>query len=218
MKNRKYDSWGDLTFRYCIDIDYDNHNEGCDCSMICRCSRIENIQIKNVELNEIRNKIIDFYHNQKIKLSYFDIYCLDRLLVINEIYKGDSWYVNVRSGYYGEEIGDVDLIKEKQIREQFEKIISYNTTDKIHTILILEYGYVLEDLLDKRFEICEVSRDDVVLNQKQYYKKIAKTKLYSNYDLPKAICLFDGGKYRVIDGYHRIIDNEDENFEIIVGV
>jgi hypothetical protein len=53
----------------------------------------------------------------------------------------------------------------------------------------------------------------------EYFKKVDKNVIeeYKDRNLPIAVCIRHGDKYRLIDGYHRFVANKDkEKVNIIV--
>ncbi len=86
--------------------------------------------------------------------------------------------------------------------------ISEEETKIIKKILISEYGYLLDSLIDADFSIIEVNTSDIIFPSKRHADNVGKKYLYS-YRKHKicGIVREKGGKYLVIDGYHRITAN-----------
>ena len=93
--------------------------------------------------------------------------------------------------------------------------------DKIPFILLREYGRLLPTLEQKHWMAREVNKNDLVFGAENHYRKLdnAVVDYYQNYpkDLPRGICLPDGERFRIIDGYHRCSAAE-EKLILFVGV
>lgn len=181
---------------------------GCSVEGICRCSTIKDAKVTEV------GDIVSYF----VKLNDFDRYCIDRLLVARKIWDTDNWEVRVCGGYYGQEIEGVFLRNAEKIENEVTELLKLSDSDKIKYVLNLEYGYILDVLENKTFEICEVNKTDIVFGQEGHYKKLNKdiVEKYQNYELPRGVCVWDDLKYRVIDGYHRISACQDKKIKIIL--
>jgi hypothetical protein len=89
-----------------VTVYYDSDRENCNCGSICRCQRIINTKIKEINVFDVTKTIIN---NYKQKLNEIDHYCINRVLTILKVWDPDNWDINVSSGYYGEEIQSVEL-------------------------------------------------------------------------------------------------------------
>lgn len=220
-------------------IEYDTEgsndclNNGCD--DICRCYHINKVVINYINIKTITDSIFDEIFN--IKSSEFkrdnrinqvvygfdkdiDKYCIDRILRINKIYKKDKWISKSGNGYYGDEVLSIEMKKphHEKISNSIDKVLSLSTLkDKIEFLLIEEYGYLIETIKNKEYKIIEIKKEDISFGQEIYRKKITKEEYYTDeqYKLIKGICLFDGMKWTVIDGYHRFVSSEKEIIKII---
>lgn len=226
-------------FKYHINYDVDGHyncsEHGCIDEGICRCYSISDVKILDIDVNYISisifndifdTKTLQYKRNKKLNQLLFnynedvDLYCIDRILRTHYLYDEDSWEVKWSNSYYGDE---VDSIKIKQsIVSKIEKDINNllcltSLKDKIEFILIKEYGKLLDKILEKSYKIIEVNKKDIVFGQELYKETLDPTHYYSdeNYDLIRGICLQDGSKWRVIDGYHRLSSTEKETVKII---
>lgn len=202
--NFQWEPGFDITYSRSTDCE----EHGCPKEGICRCSTIKDARV--IEVGDItRNFGL---------LDEFQRYCVDRLLVARKIWDTDNWEVRVRRGYYGQEIDGVYLENANKIEQEVNELLKLSDTDKIKYVLKLEYGYILDVLENKDFEICEVERSSIIFGQEGHYKKLDKgmVEKYKDYELPRGICIQDGEKYRVIDGYHRISACQDEKVKIIV--
>lgn len=219
--SKKYKYWTKIQFpdNFCysgVDFDYDTERHceeyGCSEDGICRCSTIENIEVKNIDINEIYSTVIDSGQKLRVDLNFkqdeeFINYCVYRLLVINKVYETSSWEVSTCRGYYGEEIDKVQFCDSNTISKQIDTLYNVSAQERIRRILEMEYGFVLESFKGKKFVEKEISVDDIFVGNDSYRKKV-ESGLYKEYpkDLPIGIYLKDGEKYRLIDGYHRFID------------
>lgn len=229
-----------IDFHYNITYDiiggYDCANRGCHDEGICRCFRIDSVDIENVDINSIVLTIYDNIFNVKsteykrdVKLNKIlfgydkeaDLYFIDRLCRIYKIYEEDAWEPEYGSGYYGDEVYKIKLTKSKSdvLTQKIEELFSIqNLKEKCEFILKEEYGYLLDNIKDKSYQIIEVSISDIIFGQDIYQKKIDKNLdfyLDKNFTLIKGVCLKDNNKWRVIDGYHRLSHTKLNKVKII---
>lgn len=202
--------------RYSMKIDYDTERlcDGEKCNPICRCSTIENAIVEEVDLKNIRDRICSS------KADKITQYCVDRLLRIHKIYESNKWEISIQRGYYGEEIGDVILGCPAPLHDDLVHLSTLKSNaEKILFVLQREYGYVLPILVDlKEWNVAKIMTKDLSFGNTEYRKKVFMEKnLYKDHDLPRAICVQENDKYRLIDGYHRALANEKATIEIIVG-
>jgi hypothetical protein len=143
------------------------------------------------------------------------MYAVMRFIVHAGLADPDSWYADVCNGYYGEEIAGVS----SEIPDIMNKVNQFildnrylSNTEKIRNALIAEYGYILEALEGKGLDNIEkVAVEDIRFGSPDHYTRIDRKGIekfyadYEDYDLPFGICIDEGnGKYRLIDGYHRV--------------
>ena len=154
--NKKYKYWTKIQFpdNFCysgVDFDYDTERHceehGCSEDGICRCSTIENIEVKNIDINEIYNTIINSGQRLRVDLNFkqddeFVNYCVYRLLIINKLYETSNWEVSTCRGYYGEEIDKVQFCDFNTISKQIDTLYSISAQERICRILRMEYGFV----------------------------------------------------------------------------
>jgi len=229
-------------YRYSIDCDTigstDCNRHGCRDEGICRCYRIERIKINSVDILSIANDIFSQIYDVKTKqykrdnkLSQIlyghtkevDLYCIDRLLRIYKVYNPDNWEATWESGYYGDELDSINLNSNicNMISEKIDQLISLSTLkDKIEFILIEEYGYLLDKIKDKEYQILTIDKNSVLFNQDVYRSKVERgeqEEYYDDkkYDLIKGICLNKDDKWIVIDGYHRLTKSKKKSVKII---
>ncbi len=226
-------------FQYKITYDErgyrDCENHGCKDEGICRCYSITDVKITSVNIYQIAksifNDIFDITSNQykrNIKLNQLlfnynedvDIYCIDRILRNNKLYNEDSWMVEWSSSYYGDEVDSIKIIPPlvEKIESDINDLLLLNSLkDKVEFLLIKEYGKLLDKITNKKYKIIEINKNDIVFGQQQYLESIDLSHYYSDkkYDLIRGVCLQDGSKWKVIDGYHRLSSTQKETVKII---
>jgi hypothetical protein len=217
---------------YDYDTDYSCSESGCNEEGICRCGHIYRADVTSVDLMKLTHSIYESLvdttsksgkRNQKLDSLFgqgeiLDKYCIYRILSHYKVYNTDIWEVGVTGGYYGDEIGDVVLSTTtfNHISKDCSQLLSLETLEaKIKFVLTLEYGYLLPELEPVKFEIISISKDDIdfkSLNQ-NHIKLVNEEKSYNglihysnkSYDLPRGVVRKLGTKYKIIDGFHRII-------------
>jgi hypothetical protein len=218
--------------KYSDEVEYDYnvvrdcYAKGCRDEGICRCGKIEDIEIKKVNrtvLNSLVKKI-KLRKNAKVKETegrfileneQFFMYCVDRLFTINKLYDGDVWDINVRGGYYGQEINSVS--PPLSFSDDVIKIAKLDPQQRIKYVLTREYGYLHDRLKDKSFVEKTVSTKNLVVGN-EYRKTDGKLYECSEYNLPIGIYLKEKDKYVLMDGYNRfygIVPNK-ETVQIII--
>jgi hypothetical protein len=210
-------------------------NEYCHREGVCRSFQITTIDIQSVDILSIANfiweksndtKTKSFYRQDKIRMLFdgvdkrIDIYCLERILTINKIWKTENWDWNYINGYYGHEIDAVKINEHiaDEINLQVQECNKLtNLKDKIEYLLKLEYGYVLDTLKDCNYQIQEVDKNLIFFPQKSHFKKVKKKTNYKNRqkDNIMGLCLLEDGSYRVIDGYNRLSQSRSKSVTII---
>ena len=191
-------------FHYDVDLDYDTeydcHN-GSDCcdNDYCRCGRIVNAKVKHVKFSNIYEDI------QTLNMSELERYGLERILSHYKYYDKDSWDIEVRGGYYGQEIGRVTLAIADSVMKTYEKFMKLDPNKQVEFLLELEYGYLLDRVKNKTWEIKKLNKNDLNTNR-DYYAKIENVERYKNYPFILGIVV-EGG---LIDGYHRVLGMSDQ--------
>ncbi len=223
-----------------VDCDYNSYTDcessGCEDEGICRCSKIENERVTDVNVNKIVNTIYDEYfddsestkRNYKLNKILFgtdkelDIYTIDRILRKYKIWDENNWEINICNSYYGEEIESV-VIEEsfcKKIQNEIEKAFSIDElTKRVEYLLILEYGSILPSLENCKYEIVEVDKNDILFGSKNHRDKVGKKTLdhYSDkeYKGIRGVVLEKDGLLKLIDGYHRIHSTSGHKVKVI---
>lgn len=199
---------------YGVDYDYDRSVCTCD-NGPCRCTTIINVRINSIDTDSVIACMYRNYTEQHTSRTYseFDKYCFDRLCRIYKVYDKCNYDIETGPGYYGEEVYGVLFNDEADIYNHFDNILELSTdVDKIKYCLNLEYLDLLDCVrMSTTASIIEISPKDVYVPQEHYYSKICHTErdLYKETELPVAVCVQDGNKYRLIDGYHRFASNKE---------
>lgn len=217
---RNIDFKSALTYDY--DTKYSCEKSGCD--SICRCGVIKNERVTYVDFKLAVAEIYEQYFGHDLAAkrnntinsvlygitNEIDYYTIDRILRINKIYNGKCWDINVVSGYYGEEIGEVylDESTSKTISSQLSESFDIDDiSERIEYLLKLEYGYILPELIIRKYELITIKKSDIIFGDYKHHQKVLSknTDYYSDskYDLARGVVIRSGDKYRLVDGYHR---------------
>lgn len=214
----------------CVSIDYhsdyDCSNNSCEDEGICRCGMIYETEITNVVVVEMVNLIYDeLFDNTtlsgkregKLNQLLFGIgedinrYTIDRILRKYKIWEPDYYNIEVCGGYYGQEIEGVYLNKNIATKIESELEIAFSINDlsgRVEYLLGLEYGVLLPELEHCQYEIIEVDKVDINFGSIDHHNKVKKKDLefYTDgkYKGIRGVVTFANGKYRLIDGYHRV--------------
>lgn len=197
-----------------VEYDYERiyHCEEYGChenNDFCRCTTIEYPRITNINADLLLKENFD----------EITLYCVDRFFTYFGVYDVTNWEVEVCKGYYGEEIRSVHLINAEKCEKELQHLLTLTNNKKINYVLKQEYGYLLDELIGKRFKVREVNKDDIIIGQKDYNKKLNRVAVNNyknrNNDLAKVLCLKNGKKWQLIDGYHRFAAHNNEIIKII---
>lgn len=201
-------------------VDYDYDRSGCTCGAefgICRCTTITNTWISKVNVHEVVNEL---YRKHSRTDSEIDEYCFERICYAYKIYDKDLYEVETCGGYYGEEVNGVYFENEKKIYDSYNFMISFDTDiEKIRYCLKLEYGYLIDSVVSATNAIItEVDTNRIRSPQMEYFVKVSKDIIheYKNRTLPVAVCIKDEYNFKLIDGYHRLVANNDRDTVSIV--
>ena len=219
----------DLYYK-CVDIDYnldyDCENSGCDDDGICRCGTINDAVVTNVKISKMTSLIYDelFDDNSVLgkrntKLSQLlygigrdiNMYTIDRVLRKYKIWEPYNFNVEVFGGFYGQEIEGVFITKNiaSKIIDELDILFSIeNLSGRIEYLLSSEYGILLPELTNCQYEIIELDKTDISFGSIEHHNRVKKKDLEfyndTNYNGIRGIVKFTNGKYRLIDGYHRV--------------
>lgn len=194
-----------------INYDYDDDKGYCECGEYCRCGKISNFRLLELDITKLINSIID----TKVLKNPFDVYAADRVIRAAKLTKESFEGIGV-SGYYGEELSislnqnQLDFIEGNLLAVELIK----TNIDKIKFLLNLEYGYLLDVIKDaKSAEIISIDKYKIVHSQEEYRKKVPISEYYSQeYTLPTGIVReVSLDRYRILDGYHRTFSNSKLN-------
>lgn len=187
-----------LNFSFYQKIDPEIHKRSCIHDM-CRCTTLE------VDKKE------DIYHTSMVheygrSNNPIERHVLERIL---SRLSPDDFEVNIRGGYYGEEL---DSITCEKLDQDLETVRSLSTdSQKIEFWLKEEYGHVLDRLKDRAWnfvpaiDISQIKCGmDMVRTDRETIKKYETLIDKDKYE-PVLLCEYDGVKYRLIDGRHRLI-------------
>lgn len=209
---------------YYFDIDYDR--TGCTgCDDYCRCSCLFNIKINKIEnydhlLDDILKSTGLVYPKQD---KEFYLYAVERFGKFIGLDNPVSYEASSCSGYYGEELNstvELDYELSRKLEEFAANVLStQNKTLIINDLLTREYGYVLDSLKTvKDWEVREVPYRWILFPNKNRFEYTTRvdSKLVATYrevdlDLPKGLVVLENNKYRVIDGYHRLIASDTKD-------
>jgi len=230
-------------FRYLVNCshygEYSCEESGCHDEGICRCYRIHTIDLKSVNITKITETIFSQLHqdnsqhkrDKTLTNILFDYdsdlvnkYCIHRILTVLKVWDSGNWEVEKQAGYYGDEIGEVLINHElfEEIKKHIEKVFDMETLkSKIEYVLNFEYGFILDVIKDKDYGVEVVNVDDLDFGQDKHHKNVLHKTLeyYSDkeylQDSIRGVAYKSGGKWRVIDGYHRLTQTKFPKVRII---
>jgi len=218
------------------DVEHHCDEYGCNEEGICRCSVISNAQVTKVRFSDINQEIFDEYRdnslltrrNTKLNSLLYNItyntdwYTVNRILVANKLYLPEVWDVDVFDGYYGQEIGEVTINTEvvKKIDSEITKALEILDLQKrIEYLLTIEYGGVLPELKNCKWDEIEVERDKLYFGNSRHRDNVLSKELdhYSDnfYKGIRGIVVNKFGGYQVIDGYHRCLASKSSTVKVL---
>jgi len=156
-------------------------------------------------------------------------YCIHRVLTHFKVYNSNAWTYKTGADYYGEEIQMIGITSNlaKQIENVLETLKNKNISEKIELILQLEYGHLIPSVIKRKWFVQQVSIDDMYFSNEEHYQKckddldLADQESYrqslAEYPYPRAISILNpDGKYKVIDGYHRLVSSQNNQDPLII--
>ena len=197
------------------EVEYDYERSECTCNAYengdyCRCTTIDHAWVESIDVKDIINKLYTKYCKEPSEINE---YCFDRLCTALKIYDKDYYTVESCGGYYGDEIEGVYFENEEKLVTAFMQVLALETDiEKIKFILNFEYGYLIDKVTNSTVAyIAKVNTSLIDLPQVEYFFKLDRTVIedYKNRKLPIAVCTECGGRYRLVDGYHRFVANKD---------
>lgn len=210
---------------YYFDIDYDRTGCNGSCSDYCRCTSLINIRLNSID--NYAGFIEDLLDSTSIshpkKDKDFYLYALERFSKLTGLDDPNNYEASASRGYYGEELNstvELDYELSRKLDEFVANVLStQNKTLIINDLLTREYGYVLDGLKTvKDWEVREVKYKDILFPNKNRFEYTIRvdSKLVAKYrevdlDLPKGLVVLEDNKYRVIDGYHRLIASDTKD-------
>lgn len=234
-------------FRYCVDTNhygsYSCEESGCNDEGICRCYMIEEVNINSIDITNLTQNIFDQLNtdesqhkrDKKITSLIYDYdsdiinkYCIHRILTHRKVWDVDNWESEITGGYYGQEVGGIFIKKEifNDITKEIENIYQLDTLEeKINYVLKLEYGFILDKIQGKKYEVIEIDKSTLEFGQSNHHKNVLHKKLdyysdskyYLNTDITqiRGVAYWQSGKWRVVDGYHRLTETKYNKVRII---
>lgn len=218
---------GNWNYSNALEYEYDSYypcHDGSNCcdNDFCRCREIQNARATIIRPRLIADQIIGKMDNT------IYAYCVDRIVTkavssyVN--HPEDLFEVHAEGGYYGEEIGEIKMCS--SVAEEITKKIRLlgemrSNRERILYVLDNEYGHILPAIQKaKSWVVKDVDFSQIDIGQPDHYKKLEQNVVddYVTYDLPRAVCLKKGDRYRLIDGYHRVAafeKNRKGNIKII---
>lgn len=201
-------------------VEYDYQMTECtgECDYYCRCKKVIDVEIIATHgiCQSFAKEIAKSY-----KLNEIQEYVIERILTLNKVWDVGNWDGNISPGYYGQEILGCSL--DYRIREKCVKLIKefmeYDDDKAVEEILMMEYGFLLDVLKNKKWSIIKIKKEDIVFKQTDYYlqKKVDIMEDYVDYELPLGIVVPIDSAFRLIDGYTRLAAYNKKQIKVIVG-
>jgi hypothetical protein len=141
--------------------------------------------------------------------SDLEVMFIERVLVNSKIYNPKYWDISIsKYGMNGDEVGSAKLkphIAALCAAHICEILTLPTLGSRVRRLLVLEYGYLLDSVYSKEWSYEKIRKDQMVFANQERFAELDKemVDVYKTYPLPRAICVLENSKYRVIDGYHR---------------
>lgn len=226
---------------YIISVDYCSSypdDDGCTCPEddYCRCQVI-NIEDVNINAESITPEtILDLFiesksqYNRDIKINEtlegdITLYGIGRIMSINKLYDKNNYEPQISGGYYGQELDSIILENDiaKNVTEQIYNFLRLESiNDRIEYLLVLEYDHVLDDLVNKKWKIIEVDKEDIEIPNLQHYKNVPNLGFYSDSNYTDIRCIIRetgakmGKPYKLTDGYHRLKNTKNKTVKCLL--
>lgn len=216
-----------LTGHNCIHfLDYNVTREDKDKMSVIKSVTVQKVRINDLvehvyskldTRNNLRDPVVKTTFDalpelakKKLATSMFIYrYCIHRILTHFKLFTPEVWKYYATDDYYSQEVNNVFVERNRAtiIDRVLNEMRELPDNKKIELMLQLEYGKVLPTIKDKVWRIATITKDDLLFSNESHLKKCIDTdKSYlDSYKLPRGLCvLMANGKYRVIDGYHRL--------------
>jgi hypothetical protein len=199
-----------------VDSDYrhDCENYGCNDEGICRCGRFEDVEVKQT----LANAAAAFKAMYGDSTDHFQEALWFGLF--KRFFRSVEWAWQAEGDYYGEELVSIIISSDGGLAKAAEEFAALNTTEKIHYLLKLEYGYVLPQVAAVReWQIMPTLNlyvhtssnrkldSQAVEQYKDYCKQCPRDKgdaFAKATSIFAPLCIVDDNiHYQVIDGRHR---------------
>ena len=168
-------------------------------------SRINGVTIKSVTVSSVLNAAYKEFRLKKDNL--LGRYGMSRILSVHGIFDTKNYEASWGYGYYGDEVQAVRFTGQlRDIDKALHQYLGFGTLkEKVEHLLVCEYGYLLEALKDRKWEEAKVDKELLVFGNTNHYHKLDRNVVgqYADWDLLHAVCVKDGDRYRIMDGYHR---------------
>lgn len=202
-KNKKnirvnlYSLLEDPNYASYLDVDYEVSTNNCKCDDYCRCG-VVSVKAKKFNKDLFIKSLISKVDDIDLK------YGIDRLSNYANI-SGDNFPAYGVPDYYGETLRIEQIDSSHELFKLFDKYQGLNLDEKLKFLLTQEYGYILDVLKNKNHvSLQEISVSDLQLNN-HYYKQVKSLERYKEYLLPRGVFIKEAGKFRLIDGNHRVM-------------
>jgi len=173
--------------------------------------------ISKIDLDGIINK----YCKEQANGDEFKKYCIDRILRYSDLEAPESWKINLRKFYYGEELDSIHFKNYLELCDDISKISdSSSTTNKMNYVLSHEYGYFLKCIQNFDWAISEIPYNSIEIKCPNHFENLNKSAIsrYKNWELPRCVVIkLKEDTYRIIDGYHRYAACNHDNIKVILG-
>jgi|ERR1035437_662304 hypothetical protein len=139
-------------------------------------------------------------------------YGIARLLQDGGLRKANNFQVKKGKTYIKPEIATI-------LEKNIETLLKLKRHKQMEFLLTQEYGYLLPQLKNQKWSIKYISPASVYLGADNHKKNLNQELQndYQNLDVPVGVCLREGKRYRLVDGYHRFSANASkEKFFVIV--
>jgi len=202
-----YDTIGDYPCRKIGNSDY--------CDGVCRCYTISSVEINTspCEAGSVLLSILvrdwkNIEDNNRLKF-----YCLER--AFRKHFCGEMFEATWSSGYYGDEVDSITIDKSSSAWADFLRDVNQvfilgkpDLQEIVQRTLLIEYHILLKKIQEvDSWEIKSLHMKDVEADQRvlsQVDQQIAQGYLREPpLHEVQGVAIFDGKKYRIIDGFHR---------------